>query len=118
MDVKFKTMWKDEITAEVTIVNDEVIDVQIFETSPFKTILGPPPYDMEYIDGLIGFRCFERENAAADFFLKEMGLEYYNPWDIIRKTHAYMLDDLCWILFDGESLCWEDILYDNVYKYS
>lgn len=118
MDVKFKTMWKDSVTAEITIVNDIVVDVNVIDDNDFHSILGPPPYDMEYIDGLIERRCFEKCNAAADFFLQEMGLEYYNPWDIVRKTHAHMLGDLRWILFEGESLCWEDILYDNVYKYS
>ncbi len=118
MDISFKTMFKNEVTAEIVIKNDQVVLANILDNNEFRAILITPPYDMEYIDGLIQMRCFERENAAADFFLKHLGLTYYNPWDIVRKTHGFWLGDCKWLLFEGEDLTWERVRYDNELRYT
>lgn len=39
-----------------------------------------------------------------------MGLQQYNPYDIVRITHGKMVNDPCWIRFDGETLSYEELI--------
>lgn len=54
--------------------------------------------------------CFEEGNADKEFFLKVLGLDEYNPWDIVPLTHGVMLEDFLWVRFKGqENLTWEEV---------
>lgn len=47
-------------------------------------------------------RCFPRERANCKTVLKTLGLDYYDPELICRKTHGLQFDDFVWIQFSDE----------------
>lgn len=47
-------------------------------------------------------RCFPRERANCKTVLKSIGLDYYNPELICRKTHGQQFDDFIRIQFSDE----------------
>ena len=47
-------------------------------------------------------RCFPRERANCKTVLKSIGLDYYDPELICRKTHGQQFDDFMWIQFSDE----------------
>lgn len=47
-------------------------------------------------------RCFPRERANAKDLLHGLGLDYYEPEAICRKTHGMQFDDFMWLQFSDE----------------
>lgn len=47
-------------------------------------------------------RCFPRERQNAKELLKGLGLDYYDPEAICRKTHGMQFDDFMWMQFSDE----------------
>lgn len=47
--------------------------------------------------------------ANADELLESLGMQAYNRWGIVRKTHGVMVDDEIWIRFKGETVCHKDV---------
>lgn len=44
-------------------------------------------------------RCFPRTNYHAKYYLKQLGLDFYDPLDIVRKTNGKVYGDKFWIEF-------------------
>ena len=42
-------------------------------------------------------RCVPRQRDGLQYYLAELGLDRYDPLDIIRKTEGRMAEDACWI---------------------
>ena len=108
MNLTFDTMWKDKVTAHLEIQNENV-SVVSYTDNIAENAFAVPPFDIFYVNQFIEGRCFEECNASKDFFLKDLGLVSYNPWEIVRKTHGFLWDDYMWIRFEGETLTWEDV---------
>lgn len=49
-------------------------------------------------------RCFPKTRAGLKNILNELGLQYYDPWEIIQKTGGRLTDDHQWIDFNAEVL--------------
>lgn len=47
-------------------------------------------------------RCFPRERENAKDLLHGLGLDYYDPELICRKTHGMQFDDFMWMQFSDE----------------
>ncbi|MCG7336186.1 hypothetical protein MHZ95_13015 [Sporosarcina sp. ACRSM] len=45
----------------------------------------------------------------ADELLASLGMQAYNRWSIVRKTHGVMVDDEIWLRFEGETLKHKDV---------
>ena len=107
-DVVFDTMWKDKVTEQVAIKH-YVGEVCSYSDNAAENAFAVPPFDIFYVNQFMEGRCFEENNASREFFLMDLGLESYNPWEIVRKTHGFLWDDYMWIRFEGETLTWEDV---------
>lgn len=98
----FKTYNQEQLTCEVFVRGTEVT---------FKNYISDPlwvPFGVKtsatYKD-LMEFyedRCFPRERANCKTVLKSIGLDYYDPELICRKTHGQQFDDFLWIQFSDE----------------
>lgn len=104
--MKFDVMWMDDVIASVDL----------------KPKNGGTPYVINYITGFnkqfspnmegnitveelerwLKWRTFPPTRANADELLEALGLNAYNRWGIVRKTHGVMADDEIWIRFKGE----------------
>ena len=47
--------------------------------------------------------------ANADELLASLGMQAFNRWGIVRKTHGVMADDEIWMRFKGENLTHRDV---------
>jgi hypothetical protein len=106
----FTIMEKDTPLMHVSFTPDPVIkkyDVEEWRL-PFHFI----PDRGQMFQFLLG-RSFERARPDCDELLNYLGLETYNPYEIVQKTHGVCPDDYWWLKFDGEEINWSDV---NVYK--
>lgn len=102
-------MWKDKIWSHIEF-KDGVLDVRVksdhFLANPFEGIKN---LNKESLEEFLASRCFSRENGACKLLLRQLGLEFYNTYDIVEVTHGVCVEDFNWIRFDGEDLKWEDV---------
>ena len=107
--LKFKYMWKNDCTAEVTadISTRKVTVVNHSDDwlmRPFGLNESPT------LDDLIKFfesRCFPQARHNCKQLLADLGLQTYDPLDICMVTRGRQWDDYNWILFDGEDVDYE-----------
>jgi hypothetical protein len=55
-------------------------------------------------------RCFPRDRLNVRQLLTELGLNKYDPYEIVRKTRGQMFDDYYWIRFDGDKVEYKYIM--------
>ena len=49
------------------------------------------------LNAFLESRCIPRQRDGLQYYLAELGLDQYDPLDIIRKTEGRMAEDACWI---------------------
>lgn len=108
-------------------------DVMLFDDPIASVTLKPEdcdkPYVINYIEGFnkqfspnpeghitkkelerwLKWRVLPETRADIEDVLQAYGLNSYNRWAIIRKTHGVMADDEIWIRFKGEDLKHKDV---------
>lgn len=47
-------------------------------------------------------RCFPETRANARQLLRILGVDYYDPWEIVKKTQGKMAEDHQWLEFVEE----------------
>ena len=108
MDIKFQVFRKKTLTADVSI-SGKTINVIVFTDNRLDTCGFYPGMDVYQAGECIKLRCFPEDRKNSDDLLKTLGLDYYDPWEIVKKTHGLMYNDYSWFKFEGES-----IEYDNI----
>lgn len=94
-DTLVTRVWYDFKTETVTFTN------YIFDLMwcPFGKLEKATFKDLEeYWES----RCFPRERANAKELLRLLGVDCYDPYSIVRKTHGVQNEDYCWLRFDDE----------------
>lgn len=103
------SMYGRETIAKVTVCNKKVT-VENYSDDwvlrPFG-VFDNPSY--EQFKDWLEQRCFPKTRHNCKELLKSGGIDYYNPLEIVEKTHGAMVDDLFWIRFEGEDLTWDDV---------
>lgn len=109
MSIKFDFLCKDRVLA--TVVADyqaKTVSVQNFTADPIERPFGirenPTIADL---DSFFESRCFPESRYNKKAVLKAIGVDYYDPYLIVQKTHGRQLDDYMWIKFEGEELDYE-----------
>lgn len=100
----FKTYLKERLTCEVFVDdNKNVRFINHLKDQPCWVPFGIKT-EVTYKDLLEFYeeRCFPRERANCKTVLKSLGLDYYDPELICRKTHGLQFDDFLWIQFSDE----------------
>lgn len=118
-DYSFEYYMQDELLCRVFVkkcdVRLEVVCNRLPLLLPFG--LKTDCITLKDLDEFYEDRCFPRERGNCRELLKELGVDYYEPELICRKTHGLLFDDLCWIKFsdtDSKDLTFDDI---NVFKH-
>ena len=52
---------------------------------------------------------FVHEHRSIYKLLDSLGMQAYNRWGIVHKTHGVMADDEIWLRFEGETLTHKDV---------
>lgn len=108
------------------MINTMEFDVMLFDeviaNVQLKPQNGGTPYVKNYITGFnkqfspnmeghisreeledwLKWRAFPESRVNAKELLTALGLNAYNRWGIVHKTHGVMADDEIWIRFKGE----------------
>lgn len=64
---------------------------------------------LEELENWLKWRTFPPTRVNADELLAALGLNAFNRWGIVRKTHGVMADDEIWLRFKGEALMHKDV---------
>lgn len=105
----FEVYWKDEITARVYINANEVL-VSRFTDNPGKQLFAQKKMTRYQLGKILELRCWEKERADIGEILRNLGLNEYNPYEIVRKTHGVSYNDFIWFRFPGEKLTSKEVL--------
>ena len=111
--MKFDVMWKDDVIASVDLkpANGGTPYV-INYTTGFNRQFSPNMeghITLEELEKWLKWRIFRPTRANADELLDSLGMQGYNRWGIVHKTHGVMADDEIWLRFEGETLTHKDV---------
>ena len=48
-------------------------------------------------------RCFPRYRANRKEIFRSIGIDYYDPWSIVRRTRGIMMNEPCWFLYESDT---------------
>lgn len=104
--MKFDVMLFDDVIASVDLkpVGKDLPYVKNFITG-FNKQFSPNMeghITIEEIEKWLKWRTFPPTRVNADELLEALGINAYNRWAIVRKTHGVMADDEIWLRFKGE----------------
>ena len=92
--------YKGETLCSVITVNEETNEVSVvnhvesFLDKAFGVNETPTYEDYEEF---LESRCFPRTRDKMKLVLKDLGLDYYDPYDIVKKTKGRMAEDNFWL---------------------
>ena len=114
MTLIFDVLNKDTLLSHVEVINNKVSITRYVESvlQPFgKEGMEVP---ISFINTFLEDRCFNKNRPDKDEILKYLGLDRYNPLEIVKKTHGRILGDFTWVRFPGETLTWKDLTYEGI----
>ncbi len=104
--MNFDVMLFDELIATVNLKpkgSDKPYVVNYIEGFNKQFSPNPEGYiTREEIERWLKWRTFPKTRANANEILSALGINSYNRWAIVRKTHGVMADDEIWLRFKGE----------------
>lgn len=106
--LKFSTYWKNDLVAKVSVQGVDV-DVTRFVLHPVKQIFYADRLNVFQLSQIFEDRCWERGRADINEILRKLGLKYYDPLEIVKKTHGVSYNDFLWFQFMGENFRYEDM---------
>lgn len=106
--LQFSTYWKNDLVAKVEVQGTEV-DVTRFVLHPVKQIFYADRLNIFQLSQIFEDRCWEKGRADINEILRKLGLKYYDPLEIVKKTHGVSYNDFLWFQFMGENFRYEDI---------
>jgi len=107
--IKFQYMKQNRVMADVTAdyASKKVTVVNYTDDNvgkPFGVNTAPTVADFE---AFLEDRCFPKARYDSKLILETLGLDWYEPLLIVKKTHGRMVDDCYWLKFEGEDLEYE-----------
>lgn len=108
VDYEFTIMRYDEAVMHVKFGEGNSIEITKFTEDKHKLpFYFEPTKETMFI--FIQDRCSERSRPDQKELLALIGLDEYNPYEIVKKTHGVTPDDHFWFKFPGENLTWKDV---------
>ncbi|GHU45529.1 hypothetical protein FACS1894120_0490 [Clostridia bacterium] len=103
--VEFELYNENTLLAVYSVGEDDSVDYS-FNTNTNKRIptATTRPLDMQDIYFLLASRVIPNKTPLTELELERFDVFEYNPYDIVRKTHAMLRGDSYWIKFKDEEL--------------
>lgn len=109
-DYSFDVYWRNDLTASVCISADrKSVDYKLYSNELCEAPFGFLNPTVEQMFDFLETRCMDKRRTQLQEYLDDLGLEEYNPYEIVKKTHGVMWEDYMWFKFPGENICWEDV---------
>ena len=51
----------------------------------------------------------DSHRTQLDEYLKDLEINEFNPYEIVKKTHGTMWEDFMWLKFPEETITWKDV---------
>ena len=109
----FTLMWKDEPVADLMINGSNVV-LERYTTCPAKQLFYADIISLLELGDILKTRCWEEGRSDINNLLHMIGLEEYNPYAIVSKTHGLMAQDPIWLRFEGEKLTYKEVRRLNI----
>lgn len=112
--LKFTIMWKNEKIDDVVVDRDKcTVEVTKYSDHVFHQPFHMEPITIKNVYQFVKRRVFDEERPDKEELLAALGLEEYNPYEIMRKTHGANYDDYIWVKFsdDDKDLTWEKVKF-------
>lgn len=106
----FDFMWRDEVSTHVEFKNNKVVYENFTSDVARQAFSDSFTVDKHSLDEFIESRCFSRHNGQCKEILRQLNIQFYDPYTICRQLHGVSTEDFCWIRFDGETLTWNDVM--------
>ena len=101
--------WEDELTATVQI-NDNAVSVKKYTNLPAKQFFyAYDKMDLVKFSELMESRCWDRNRVDIMQLLRKLGMEEYDPVEIVRRTHGVSYNDSIWFKFGKDNISWDKI---------
>lgn len=108
--LEFDILAKTELLAHIKVNFDtRQVNVEQFTNDPVERPFLKESITPEDIMDYLEDRCFPETRANCDQLLNDLGLTYYSPLAIVRKTHGLQFDDYIWVRFAGEEISYDSI---------
>lgn len=107
MNMIFDVMNKHDHLCHVEI-KDDTVAVDIVK----RTVFCPFQFDNVTTKDVIHYfesRCYSIGRPDLPFILDGLGLDKYDPIEMVKKTHGRKWGDFSWIKFENEEITWEDL---------
>jgi Helix-turn-helix. len=109
----FTLMWRDEPVTDLMIKGNRVL-LERYSTCPAKQLFHSDKISLYELGEIVRTRCWEENRADLAELLRLIGLETYDPYAIVRKTHGMMAQDPIWFRFEGEKLTYREVRRINI----
>lgn len=102
MIVRMKYMYRDQCCTEIEAdFTDKKIRIRNTTDDVFRRAFGNNlTPDWEQFEQFLEERCFPRSRHGMKLILRDMGLQSYDPWQIVHITQGRMAGDQHWISFE------------------
>ena len=104
---------KDDLKTDIWIKNGQ-ITVKKYDNRIGHQLFLMDNITFEYIKNVFETRVFSKKRPDLKILLNQLGLNNYNVYDIVKKTHGFMTKDSFWLKFDDEQLQYEDVRFKCV----
>lgn len=94
--------YKEELLTKIHVRGREVIFENYSDNALLVAFGVRAEASYEDLENFYEDRCFPRERENAKDLLHGLGLDYYEPEAICRKTHGMQFDDFMWLQFSDE----------------
>ncbi len=99
---EFNLAVKSKSVTDYKCYTENILDM------PFGRNMHP---DYARVMNLLEERCWDRNRPDIGLILDTLGLQAYDPVDIVRKTHGLKHCDYIWLKFDTDS---DEVTYDKI----
>lgn len=108
-DYAFEVYWKDELVTRVQVLKSKV-KISRYTLHPAKQIFSEQVNTQYQVNKILEMRCFEKGRSDVKEKLSALGIDEYNPYEIVKKTHGVSYNDYLWFRFPKEKLTSKDVL--------
>ena len=112
-----RVYWKNELTAIAKISGNNVF-IHKFTNNIIKQFFyAYDKMNLSQLSELMETRCWERERRDIGTILRRLGIQEYDPIEIVQKTFGVSYNDSIWFNFFDIPLTWEKVRprrYENV----
>lgn len=94
-------MFNDQLSTKIMVdYKNKTVNIINFTDDILERAFGinENPTFQDY-ERFLESRCFPRSRDHVKWLLNDLGLDTYNPLEIIKKTQGRMAEDFMWIRF-------------------